>query len=235
MIWKKRVLLVMNAYRWGILELRPWEWPESAWHRLHVDYDGPENRKYFFIIEDAHWKLVEIHPTSVTTAKDINCLSHTFSQFGFPVSIVSDNGLILSSEKSKQLTKLVGTRHLTHILYKPGPNSLAERMVQMFKRAIKSSKDPLLVALDRFLYLLLDWYSTSTIIRFVFIYRMTPHSFTGVSPTELLFGKKLRSRLDLLRTFGYVSIKVSQKQEAQKCYHTSNPRKVSWSPVGVFL
>ena len=34
--------------------------------------------------------------------------------------------------------------------------------------------------------------------KFLFTYRLTPHSTTGVSPAELLMGHRLQSRLDLL-------------------------------------
>ena len=37
------------------------------------------------------------------------------------------------------------------------------------------------------------------IAKVLMTYRMTPHSTTGVSPSELLLGRKLRSRLDLHR------------------------------------
>ena len=35
--------------------------------------------------------------------------------------------------------------------------------------------------------------------RFLYHYRITPHVTTGVSPAELLMGRKLRSQLDLLQ------------------------------------
>lgn len=34
--------------------LYPWEWPETPWSRLHVDYAGPHLGKMFLIIADAH-------------------------------------------------------------------------------------------------------------------------------------------------------------------------------------
>ena len=53
--------------------------------------------------------------------------------------------------------------------------------------------------------------------RFLFKYRITPHTSTGISPAELLQGRKLRSRLDLVRPD--VEARVMQKQEAQKKSH----------------
>ena len=35
-------------------ELHPWEWPDRPWHRLHVDYAGPVDGRYFLVIVDAH-------------------------------------------------------------------------------------------------------------------------------------------------------------------------------------
>ena len=50
--------------------------------------------------------------------------------------------------------------------------------------------------------------------RFLFQYRTTPHSTTGVSPAELLLSRKLRNHLDLLRPD--LASKVLQKQSCQK-------------------
>ncbi len=53
--------------------------------------------------------------------------------------------------------------------------------------------------------------------RFLHKYRITPHSTTGISPSELLMGKKLRSRLDLL--YPDISHQVEGKQLKQKSNH----------------
>ena len=50
--------------------------------------------------------------------------------------------------------------------------------------------------------------------RFLFHYRTTPHSTTGVTPAELLMGRPLRTHLDLLRP--NISTKVHSSQESQK-------------------
>ena len=56
--------------------------------------------------------------------------------------------------------------------------------------------------------------------KFLFIYRITPHSSTGVAPAELLMGRRLRSRLDLLRPD--LSATVQNNQLRQKLYHDSD-------------
>ena len=65
---------------------------------------------------------------------------------------------------------------MTGAPYHPSTNGLAERMVQSFKNAVKARLD-----------------------RFMFAYRTAPHAATGHSPAQLLFGRNLKSRLDLLK------------------------------------
>ena len=104
--------------------------------------------------------------------------------------------------------KNCGVKHITSAVYHPSSNGLAERMVQTFKGVLKKSKESLHLTLDRFL----------------FNYRMTPHSTTGVAPAELMFGRKLRCRLDLLSPS--LSEKVAAKQQDQRKHHASFPRNV---------
>ena len=198
-------------------ELHPWEWPTRPWHRIHVDYAGPVNGRYFLIIVDAHSKWVDIYHTKGTTSSEtISCLQHSFAQFGLPISIVSDNGPCFTSQEFQDFIKCRGLRHVTTAVYKPSTNGLAERMVQTFKRSLKKSSTSADIQLE--------------IDRFVFNYRLTPHSTTGVSPAELMFGRRLRSRLDLLWPSESVSAKVHERQEAQKRSHSKDPRKIQLSP-----
>ena len=201
-------------------ELHPWEWPNHPWHRIHVDYAGPVNGRYFLVVVDAHSKWVDIYHTSGPTAKEtIKCLRHSFSQFGLPVSIVSDNGPCFTSQEFKDFCGLGGIRHITTAVYKPASNGLAERMVQTFKKALHASSEPLQLTLDRFL----------------FNYRLTPHTTTGVSPAELMFGRRLRSRLDLLWPADLVSSRVADKQRSQKKHHTGAPRHLSLAPESAVM
>ena len=196
-------------------ELHPWEWPTNPWHRLHVDYAGPVGGHYFLVVVDAHSKWVDVYPTSGTTAKEtIQCLQHSFSRFGLPITIVSDNGPCFISQEFQDFCKNIGVRHITTAVYKPSTNGLAEKMVQTLKKALRTSKSALQDTLDRFL----------------FNYRLTPHSTTGVSPAELMFGRRLRSRLDLLWPADGVSSRVSKRQETQKKEHCHAPRKLHLSP-----
>lgn len=201
-------------------ELHPWEWPTHPWHRLHVDYAGPVNGRYFLVIVDAHSKWVDIYPTSGPTAQEtIKSLRHSFAQFGLPVSIVSDNGPCFTSQEFQSFASKNGIRHITTAVYKPSSNGLAERMVQTFKKTLHTSSEPLQLTLDRFL----------------FNYRLTPHTTTGVSPAELMFGRRLRSRLDLLWPADLVSSRVADRQLSQMRNHTGTPRRLTLAPESTVM
>ena len=84
------------------------------------------------------------------------------------------------SELFRQFVEKKGIRHLKSALYHPATNGLAERTVQTLKSALKKAGNgPLETKMSRFL----------------FHYRLTPHS-TGISPVELLIGRCPRSHLD---------------------------------------
>ena len=58
--------------------------------------------------------------------------------------------------------------------------------------------------------------------RFLFKYRLTPQSSTGVSPSELTFGRRIRSSLDSIRP--RLGRKTNLNQERQSKAHDSHAR-----------
>ena len=59
--------------------------------------------------------------------------------------------------------------------------------------------------------------TVSRVARFLSRYRTTPQSTTGTTPAELMFGRKLRTRLDLLKPD--LEVAVHRKQTKQKAAH----------------
>ena len=58
--------------------------------------------------------------------------------------------------------------------------------------------------------------------RFLFQYRITPHSTTGITPAELLMGRKPKARLDLLKP--NVDARVEDIQVKQKFKHDQHAK-----------
>ena len=198
-------------------ELHPWEWPDKPWHRVHIDHAGPIKGHYFLIIVDAYSKYVEIFPTtSLTTATTIKLLRTCFARWGLPVVLVSDNAPCFSSEEFKYYITGQGIRHVTSSPHKPSTNGLAEITVKTFKNGVGNFEgEGIQERLDKFL----------------FKHRLTPNSTTGLSPNELMIGRKVRSIFDLLQPNDSLRQKVLDKQAKQKeNYDKSHPRKVDMKP-----
>ena len=116
-------------------DLHPWNWPSRPWHRLHVDYGGPVNGRFFFVLVDAHSKWVDVYNITGTSARDtIECLTHSFATFGLPVSITSDNGPCFRATEFKDFLETRGILHSLSAVYHPSTNGLAEKMVETLKK-----------------------------------------------------------------------------------------------------
>ena len=186
-----------------VAPLHAWSWPEKPWTRVHIDYAGPMEGKMFLVIVDAHSKWMDIHITnSSTSSVTIELLRKTFAALGLPEVVVSDNATTFTSTEFSDFLKRNGVRHVRTPPYHPASNGLAERAVQTFKEAMKRIKGGSL---------------NTRLPRFLFRYRMTSHTSTQVSPAELMFGRKLRSHLDLLRPS--TGRTVRQAQDQQKKNH----------------
>ena len=61
------------------------------------------------------------------------------------------------------------------------------------------------------------------ISKYLFLYRLTLHSTTGVPPAQHLLGRILQSQFDLIKPD--LADKVCQKQEKQKLYHDSHAKR----------
>ena len=167
--------------------IHPWEWATAPWQRIHIDYAGPFKNQMFLVVVDAHSKWPEVIPMkSTTSSKTIEVLRTLFARFGIPEQMVSDNGPQFVSDEFQAFTRANGIRHITSAPYHPATNGLAERSVQTFKQALRSmegSSAPV----------------TEKLAKFLIAYRNTPHSTTGESPAQILMGRPLRTRLDLVK------------------------------------
>ena len=187
-------------------QLHPWEWPSEPWSRLHIDFAGPFMGHMYLILVDSHSKWLDAQVMqSITTAKTIEKLRSIFATHGLPKTIVSDNGPSFTSEDFKTFLRSNGVRHITSALYHPSTNGLAERAVQTVKRGLKQ---------------MVGASVEEKLSKFLHKYRITPHSTTGISPSELLMGRRLRSRLDLLHPD--LPDKVKGKQWKQKLAHDTS-------------
>lgn len=182
------------------------------WARLHLDFLGPFEGKNILIIVDAHSKWMEASCTpSTSSSSAIEVLRTLFAQFGVPETVVTHNGTGFVGREFEQFLTANGIRHITSAPYHPASNGLAERSVQIVKKGLKK---------------LTTGTMSSRLAKTLFNYCIAPQSTTGISPAELLLGRRPRTCLDLLRpnTAG----RVEEKQRQQKAQHDRRAKERSF-------
>ena len=154
--------------------LQPWSWPSRPWQRVHLDFAGPFQGVTFLLAIDAYSKWPEVRFMKSTTAlKTLEVLRDWFSSHGIPHRLVTNNGPQFVAQEFADFCKNNGIRHTKSAPYHPASNGLVERFVQTLKQSIKDTLN--------------DGRSLNhRLASFLLTYRTTPHSTTGVSPSELV-------------------------------------------------
>ena len=92
----------------------------------------------YLITVEPFTKWVEVHPMNdIKTVSTLKSLRKTFSVFGIPYTLVTDNRPWFLSQKFGTFVKKNSIKDLTTAPYHPSSNGLAKRMVQTFKTTIK--------------------------------------------------------------------------------------------------
>ena len=139
---------------------------------------------------------------SATSANTIAKLWAMFATDGLLQFIVSNIRTAFTSSEFQEFLKMNGFHHVKSAPNHPASNELTELYVQTFKSFMTSSGgDDLQQQLSQFL----------------FQCHSTPHSATGVSPAQLLMGRRLLMRLDQMHPS--VSSWVTRAQTCQKTGH----------------
>ncbi|XP_037931172.1 uncharacterized protein K02A2.6-like [Teleopsis dalmanni] len=160
-------------------------WPEAIrpWQRVHIDFDGPVfNHHMWLVCVDAFSQYPYIVQLSNTTSADtVKALTSIFAIEGLPETLVSDNGLQLTSSQFKEFCLKNGIQHVTTALFHPASNGLAERFVRTFKTSAKKNLDDSMPI-------------SEAVIKFLVTYRSMPNT-NNKSPAELLHGRTVRTLL----------------------------------------
>lgn len=116
----------------------------------------------------------------------MSVLNKLFSQFGVPKTLVTDNRTQFTSREFKDFCSSLSTDHVTTSIYHPRSNGQAERFVDTFKRALRKNQG---MDIDE-----------RRIQKFLALYRITPNPNidSGLSPTKLMFVRKIQSVFDRL-------------------------------------
>ena len=191
-----------------VAPLHPWSWPQKPGQGYTLTMQDHSWGRCFLLLIDAHSKWMDIHVTNATSsAATIDLLRKSFAALGLPEVLVSDNAPNFTSQEFDVFVKKNAIKHVKTPPYHPASNGLVERAVQTFKEGMRKQKDGTV---------------ETKLSRFLFKYRITPHSSTGTSPAELIYGGRPRSHLDCMRPD--LGKKARDVQLQQKVSHDRRAR-----------
>lgn len=150
--------------------------PDYPWQKVGTDLLSLNGVDYLIVVDYFSRYPEVVKLTTVTSQSVIRALRSLFARHGIPEYVASDNGPQYSSQEFSDFAKTYGFSHVCSSPYYPQSNGQVERAVKTVKQLIKDSDDPCLSMLA---------------------YRTTPLPWCGVSPSELLMGRQLRSDLPL--------------------------------------
>ena len=169
--------------------LIPWKWPTRPFQQIHVDFCQKGN-DYFLVVIDSHSKWIEVkHMSSTTTERTIDEFRLIHATHGLPEEVVSDNGPQFTSTEFAEFMRENGIKHTLVPPYHPQSNGAAERSVRVVKDALVKQVLEGKKGISM----------KHRLANFLFRYRTTPHSTTGVTPAELMVKRRLRTKLSLIK------------------------------------
>jgi transposase InsO family protein len=168
----------------------PTELPPGKWQDLAMDFLGPmPTGEYLFVVIDYYTRYYEVEIThSVTAKQTVKMLYKMFAMHGLPFTITSDNGPQFVSKELAEFLDVHGIRHRRVTPRWAQANGEVERQNRSMLKAMKIAQGQGE-----------NW--RHQLVKYLFAYRTTPHSTTGVAPAELLFGRKLHTKLPALQQF----------------------------------
>nr|XP_029717922.1 uncharacterized protein K02A2.6-like [Aedes albopictus] len=146
----------------------------------------------------------------MTTDTTIDRLREYFVTYGVPSVIVSDRGVQFTSDQFREFVRRNNIMHKMGAPYHPATNGQAERFVQTFKEKLKALKcERKDVQFELY--------------KILMAYRRTVHPVTGKSPSMLVYGRQMKSRLDLLVPVADLKVSSRGEEEPVRCF-TVNER-----------
>ena len=166
----------------------------QPFEKLAIDIVGPltqtrKKNRYILTAVDICTRWPEAIPLKNITATEIqDALLSIFTRMGFPEVILSDNGAQFTSEVFGTVSKMLGIKIIHSSAYHAMANGAVERWNGTLKEMLRK------VAIDRDD----DW--DEFIPAALFAYREVPNESTGYPPFELMFGRKVRGPMSILRS-----------------------------------
>lgn len=153
------------------------------------------------VVIDAYSRFPEVDIVhSTKAASTISKLERIFATHGIPTIIKSDNGPPFTSHEFHAYITETGVKHQKITPHWPQANSEAENFMKPLTKAVRAAYTEKK-----------NW--KRVMYTFLLNYRATPHTTTGFPPSELLFNRKVRTKLPQVVT---ISDKAKDQEVRQK-------------------
>ncbi|XP_064478117.1 uncharacterized protein LOC135391692 [Ornithodoros turicata] len=167
---------------------------DTPFKRMAIDIVGPikppseGGNRYILTVVDYATRFPEaVALPSIETERVAEALLNIFSRVGLPDEILSDRRSNFTSDLMREISRLLSVRQLTTTPYHPMANGLVENFNGTLKKMLKRMCHERPRDWDRYLSPLL------------FAYREVPQASLGFSPFELLYGRKMKGPLAILK------------------------------------
>ena len=156
------------------------EIPIHPWTKLATDIFHFEGESYLLLADYTSHFPVMCKLNSMTAQHVINHFKLIFSQYGWPDTLVSDNGPCYTAEA---FTKLMQEYNMNHITSSPNylqSNGLVEKFVQIVKNLFHKARE-----------------EGADLFKSLMIYHNTPLASNLQSPMQMLQSRTVRSQLPM--------------------------------------
>ena len=179
--------------------------PEGPWQDVAADLLGPlPGGEYLLVVVDYYSRYFEIEILKSVLSRDIvDSLDRIFARHGIPVSMKTDNGPQFISSEFKNYMTTNGVQHVTSTPLWPQGNGEVQRQNRTLLKSIRIA-----YAAGK------DW--KKELNKLLMAYRSTPHTTTGVSPSKLLFGSEIRTKVPCLEQVAGRNDDVVEKDTLMK-------------------
>ena len=201
--------------------LMPSKAPPRVWSHLDADHWGPTgDGKYILVVMDETSKYADAAVVSSTSAEpNIEAFDRMFSTHGYPEKLKTDGGPPFNGKDNHQLQKYfmwAGIQHKTTVSADdPEANGLAEAFMKHIQKVWHTAQ-------------LEGNEPKAELNKHLLMYNTTPHPSTGFAPAELMFGRKIRTRLPNALAKKDHSVEIAlqnddKAKEIQKGYKDTKP------------
>ena len=157
------------------------EIPSVPWSKVATDIFHFELKSYLLVVDYTSRFPIVRELKSMSAQHIIEHFRLIFSEYGWPDTLVSDNGPCYVAESFTNLMKEYTVNHITSSPHYPQSNGLAEKFMQIVKNLFYKVKD-----------------EGTDIYKCLMIYHNTPLQSTSKSLMQMLQQRSARSQLTML-------------------------------------